>query len=156
MDIKGKRKPLFVKISPDLTNDAVNDVIKVVEDNGLTGIIATNTTSNWNIKAKYGEKWANTPGGLSGDDKDFRKMATEKVAHIYKETNGKMEIIGVGGVRDTNTALEKIRAGATVVQVVTAIRSEGTALAGKINRGIADFMDKEGIKNLDEIRGQGE
>ena len=153
MEVKGKRRPLFVKISPDLTNHAVNDVIRVVKDNNLTGIIATNTTTDFNIREKYGERWQNQPGGLSGDDSDFRKLATEKVAHIYKETGGRIEIIGVGGVHDRDTALEKIRAGAKVVQIVTAIRGEGPAVAGKINRGIADFMDNTGIKSLDEIRG---
>lgn len=151
MDEEGGRKPLFVKIAPDLTNDAVNDVISVVVDNKLTGIIATNTTINPEIKARYG--WKNEAGGLSGDDPDFRKMATEKVAHIYNETNGQVEIIGGGGVKDTWSALEKIKAGAKIVQVVTAIRSEGTTLPGRINRGLVEFMDRVGIKNISELVG---
>ncbi len=154
MDRMGGRKPLFVKIAPELSHGAVNDVIDVVLANGLTGIIATNTTVNQDIKAKYGERWRNEAGGLSGDDPDYRKMATEKVAHIYRETQGKIDIIGVGGVKDAQTALEKIKAGAKVVQVVTAIRGEGTALPGRINRGIVAYMEKEGIKNINELVGQ--
>lgn len=153
MDEMGERKPTFVKIAPDLTNEAVDDVIRVVADNGLTGIIATNTTIRPDLKAKYGEQWRDQAGGLSGNDPEFRRMATEKVAHIYRETGGKMEIIGIGGVRDTETALEKIRAGARVVQIVTAIRGEGTSLPGKINSGIVEYMEQEGISNLDEIMG---
>lgn len=153
MDEMGGRKPLFVKIAPELTNEATNDVLRVVLDNGLTGIIATNTTVNSDIKAKYGERWRNEAGGLSGDDLDYRKMATEKVAHIYRETNGKVEIIGVGGVKDTATALEKIRAGAKVVQVLTAIRGEGPTLPGKINRGLVRYMEKEGVENLGDLVG---
>ena len=80
-------------------------------------------------------------------------MALAKVAYIYRETRGSIDIIGVGGVKDTQTALEKMKAGAKVVQVVTAIRGEGTTLPGRINRGIVDYMEKEGIKNMDELVG---
>lgn len=153
MDEMGGRKPLFVKIAPDLENEAVNDVIEVVADNGLTGIIATNTTIRPELKAQYGEQWRNAAGGLSGDNEEFRRMATEKVSHIYRETGGKMEIVGIGGIKDAQTALEKIRAGARVVQVVTAIRGEGPALPGRINRGIAEYMSREGIRDINEIVG---
>ena len=146
-------KPIFVKIAPDLTNEAVDDVIGVVADNGLAGIIATNTTIRPDLKAKYGEEWREQSGGLSGNDPDFRRMATEIIKHIFRETGGQMEIIGIGGVNNTESALEKIRAGANVVQVVTAIREVGTSLPGRINRGLVEYMDREGISNLDEIRG---
>ena len=153
MDAMGRRKPLFVKIAPELTNEAINDVIAVVVDNGLTGIIATNTTISPDIKARYGERWRDEAGGLSGDDPDYRRMATEKVAHIYRETAGRMEIVGMGGVKDTVSVLEKIKAGAKAVQIVTAIRGEGTTLPGRINRGIVAYLQKEGLKSVDEIRG---
>lgn len=153
MEGKGGRKPLFVKIAPELTDEAIDDVIKVAVDNGLTGIIAANTTADSDIKAKYGERWRNAVGGLSGDDRDFRKMSTDKIAHIYREAGGRLEIMGVGGIKDTETALEKIRAGAKVLQIVTAIRGEGTTVAGRINRGLVEYMEKEGIKNFDEIVG---
>ncbi len=153
MDSMGGRKPLFVKIAPELSAEAIDDVIEVVLDNGLTGIIATNTTINPDIKAKYSEHWRKEAGGLSGDDPDYRRMATEQVAHIYRHTKGKIAIIGVGGVKDAQTALEKMKAGANVVQVVTGIRGEGTALPGRINRGIVAFMEKEGLKNIHQLVG---
>ncbi len=146
-------KPVFVKISPELSNEAVDDVIDVVISNNLAGIIATNTTEDADIKAKYGEKWRNKTGGLSGNDKDFIKMSTDKIAYIHKKAGDRLEIIGVGGVHDTETALEKIRSGAKLLQVVTAIRAEGTTVAGRINRGLVEYMEKEGIKSLDEIVG---
>lgn len=153
MDQRGERKPTFVKIAPDLSTEAVDDVIRVVADSGLTGIIATNTTIRPDLKAKYGEQWRDRAGGLSGNDPEFRQMATEKIAHIYRETSGLMEIVGVGGIKDTETALEKLRSGARVVQIVTGIRSEGTSLPGRINRGIVDFMEREGISTMDDIIG---
>ncbi|MCL4418816.1 quinone-dependent dihydroorotate dehydrogenase [Patescibacteria group bacterium] len=153
MDEMGRRKPLFVKIAPELSNEAVDDVIEVVINNGLTGIIATNTTVNSGLKANYGEKWRNEAGGLAGDDPEYRRMATEKIAHIYREAGDRLEIVGVGGVKDGPTALEKIMAGARVVQVVTGIRGEGTTMPGRTNRGIVDFMDREGVKDLSELVG---
>jgi dihydroorotate dehydrogenase len=153
MERMGGKKPLFVKVAPELAREAVDDVIDVVLHNGLTGIIASNTTTNPALKATYGEQWRNAAGGLSGDDPDYRKMATEQIAHIYRETKGRIDIIGVGGVKDAQTALEKIKAGAKVVQVVTAIRGEGTALPGRINRGIVSYMEKAGVKNINELVG---
>lgn len=153
MDELGKRKPLFIKIAPDLTNDAINDVIRVVLDNGLNGIIATNTTNNPNVKGKYGDRWRNQPGGLSGDDEEFRRMSTDKIKHIHRETGGNIEIIGVGGINNWQTALEKIQAGAKVIQIVTAIRGEGPSIAGRINRGLVGFMERGGIRNISELVG---
>jgi dihydroorotate dehydrogenase len=153
MDQMGGRKPLFVKIAPELTSEAVNDVIEVVIDNELTGIVATNTTEDAQIKAKYGDMWKNATGGLSGNDEDYRRMSTEKISHIYREAGDRLEIIGVGGIKDAATALEKIKAGAKLLQIVTAIRGEGTTVAGRINRGLVDYMERENIKNLGEIIG---
>ena len=154
MDQLGGRKPVFIKIAPELTDHAINDVITVVADNNLTGIIATNTTINPSIKARYGETWQNQAGGLSGNDPAFRALSTAKIRHIYSETNGQMEIIGVGGVHDVWSVIEKIKAGATVVQIVTAIREKGPTLPGKINHELDAFLEQEGIGNLEEIRGQ--
>ena len=156
MDSMGSRKPLFVKIAPELSPEAVDDVIDVVLAHGLTGIIATNTTINEDLKAAYAERWRQEAGGLSGDDAKYRAMSTEKVAHIYRQTQGRITIIGCGGVKDAATALEKIRAGATLVQVVTAIRGEGTAVAGNINRGLVADMQREGVKHISELVGVGQ
>jgi dihydroorotate dehydrogenase len=153
MGQEGGKKPLFVKIAPELSLKEIDDILEVAVEHSITGIIAANTADVPEIKAKYGERWRNQQGGLSGDDQDYRKMTTEKVAHIYRQAGGKLEIIGVGGIKDAETALEKIRAGARAVQVVTAIRGEGTAVAGKINRGIVEFMERQGVKSLDELVG---
>ncbi len=149
----GGLKPLFVKIAPELTDSDVDDLIEVALDHNITGLIATNTAALPELKSKYGAKWMDKPGGLSGDDPDYRKMATEKIRHIYKQAGDSLKIMGVGGVKDPDTALEKIRAGATALQLVTAIRGEGTAVACNINRGILEYMETEGISSLSEIVG---
>ena len=125
----------------------------MVLDNGLTGIIATNTTTDPDIKARYGERWRTEAGGLSGDDAEFRRIALEKVSHIYKVTGGALEIIGVGGVKDAQTALNMIEGGAKVVQLVTAIRGVGTTVPGRINRGLIELMKSKGYRNLEDARG---
>lgn len=153
IDEKGERKPLFVKIAPELTLEAVDEVIQVALDHHLAGIIASNTTVSPEIKAKYGARWRDEAGGISGDDADYRAMATAQVAHIWRQTRGSLDIIGVGGVKDAQTALEKIRAGAKLVQVVTGIRGEGTTLPGRINRGIVAYMEKAGVKTISELIG---
>ena len=147
------RKPIFVKISPELTNNAIDDVISVVLDNKISGIIATNTTNNPKIKSKYGDEWKDHEGGISGDDGDYRMISTIKIEHIYKNAGDKLDIIGVGGIKDTESALEKIRAGAKALQIVTGLRGEGPSIANSINFGLVKYMDQVGIKNISELVG---
>lgn len=146
-------KPIFVKISPDLTNHAIDDVIDVVLDCSIAGIIATNTTSNPKIKSKYGTKWKDNEGGVSGDDSDYRMISTIKIEHIYSQVGSKFEIVGVGGIKDTQSAIEKISAGAKVLQIVTGLRGEGASIANNINFGLVRYMEKEGINNISELVG---
>ncbi|MEJ7652072.1 MAG: quinone-dependent dihydroorotate dehydrogenase [Chloroflexia bacterium] len=153
MDGLGGRKPIFVKVAPELSAGALLDVIEVVLDNSLTGIVAVNSTNDPGVKGRYGERWGREAGGLSGDDPVYRAMATETVRRAYAETGGRIQIVGVGGVKDAATALEKIQAGASAVQVVTAIRSEGPSVADRINRGQIEWMEREGVRRLAEAVG---
>ncbi len=148
---EGVEVPLFVKIAPDMTMEAVDDVIEVVLESGIAGIVATNTTVNADIKAKYGIR--EEMGGVSGDDADFRKMSTDIIKRIYKQAGKKLTILGAGGVKDAATALEKIRAGASAVQIVAALDEEGPTLPGRINRDLVAYMEKEGIKNISDLVG---
>lgn len=153
MEKTGVIKPVFIKIAPDLTYEAVDEILEVAVDHGLAGIITANTTVNSEMKAKYGDNWRKSQGGLSGDDADYRKMTTDMITHIYRQAGDKLDIIGVGGVKDAESALEKIKAGAKALQIVTAIRGEGSTVAGKINRGIVEYMEREGINNIQELVG---
>ncbi len=153
VDSSGVGRPLFVKISPDLSIEAIDDLLGVVIDSGISGVIATNTSDNRALKRKYGAKWEGLPGGISGNDSEYRSLSTSIISHIYRTVGGKLEIIGVGGVSDAASALEKLRAGAKALQVVTGLRGEGLSVANSINRGLLRFMDENGIKNLSEITG---
>lgn len=153
MDETGERKPLFVKIAPDLTYEAIDEVIEVCIDQSVAGIIASNTTISSDMKGKYGTRWKNRPGGLSGDDKDYQKMTTDIISHIYRQAGDKLDIMGVGGVNNAESAIDKIRAGAKALQLVTAIRGEGPSVAGKINHGIVEYMERENISSISDLVG---
>lgn len=150
---RGAMKPTFVKIAPELTDDAVDDVVDLVLTENLAGIVATNTTNNSELKASYGERWRDQPGGLSGDNPIYREMSTKKIAHIYRTTNGKVDIMGVGGVKDAKTALEKIQAGAKAVQILTAIRGEGARVARTICLDLQKEIKLQGVKSILELVG---
>lgn len=154
MDALGGRLPSYIKVQPGLTREALSDVIEVTIDNDFIGIISDNTTTDAEIKAKYGERWRNEMGGLAGNDDDYRRMTIEDISFIFRESGDKVEQIGVGGVNNTTTTLDKLFAGAKTVEIVTGIREVGPTLPGRINRGLVDFMEQEGIRNLEEIRGQ--
>ncbi len=152
MDHMGAQKPVFIKASPDLTPTAAMEMVRVVIDNKATGVIIGNTTNDPRIKGRYGEKWENI-GGLSGNDQAFRNLSTQLIRHVYRETLGTLPIIGAGGVKDVRTALEKIMAGASAVQIVTALRGEGLSVASRINRGFVRFLEQEGVDALSDLVG---
>lgn len=132
---KADRKPILVKISPDLNPHQIDDVIELVETHGMDGIIATNTTitrEGLNTDPIKIEKIGD--GGLSGQP--IRELSTEIIRYISKKTGGKMPIIGVGGIMNAEDALEKIEAGASLVQVYTGFVYEGPAIVRRINKAI--------------------
>lgn len=155
MDKKGGRKPLYVKLSPELTLHAVDDVIKIVLENGLAGTISANTTIDTRIKASLGGQWAGIPGGVSGDHPHYRKLCRLQLRHIYRETKGTIDTIGVGAINNFETGLERIMDGASAVQVVTCLTqaSPGPFFPNEFNRKLAEWMHKHEVGNIGEIRG---
>jgi dihydroorotate dehydrogenase len=153
MDGKGERRPLLIKIDAERTEAELDDMIEVVVEEGAAGFIATNTYMASDLKAKYGERWANEDGGLSGDDPDYRRLTTGVVRYLHENAGDKLYIIGVGAVKDTATALDKIKAGASAVQVVTAIRPTWGKVAANTNKGLVEYMQKEGIANIQDLIG---
>jgi len=128
----GSRRPILLKIAPDLSWPQIDDILQILQDLRLDGIIATNTTM-----AREGAfAGLEEAGGLSG--RPARKLATEIVSYIAKRTEGKLPIIGVGGIEDLATAKEKIDAGASLVQVYSGMIYEGPFLAKRIARGLAE------------------
>ena len=153
MQPHGGNLPLFYKIDGDQDEKQIYEIVETALENNVTGIIAINSTNSESIKSKYGTRWAREAGGLSGDDQEFRDRATEVDRFIYEEAGDKLIVIGVGGIKDTKTALEKIKNGASAVQVVTAIRSSLGRVAAQINYGLVEQMERDGIRNIREYVG---
>ncbi len=130
-----RKKPILVKISPDLNWEQIDDVLELVDEFNMDGIVATNTTitrARLSTDSENIEKIGR--GGLSG--KPIRERSTEIIRYISEKTGGKLPIIGVGGILSADDALEKLRAGASLVQVYTGFVYEGPGLVKRINEAI--------------------
>lgn len=130
-EFKISPKPILLKIAPDLTDSQLMDIIGIVSDTGISGVIATNTTlSRENLKSDA--QIITEAGGLSG--KPLRERATEVIRFLHERSGGAFPIIGVGGIHSPEDAWEKIEAGATLVQLWTGFIYEGPGLIKRINR----------------------
>jgi dihydroorotate dehydrogenase len=147
--------PIFIKTNVDLSLKDLDGVLEVCVNSchlGVVGVIDTNTTVDEALKARYG--WQGQPGGVSGNDAEFRQKAVERMKHITHETKGTgLHRIGVGGIHDVATAIERLQAGAEIIQVVTAIRHRRGLVAGRINRGILAELDHLGLHSVGELVG---
>jgi len=130
-------KPILLKIAPDLTNEQLDDIIDIVQQTGIEGIVATNTTIDRSQlttpAAKVEEIGA---GGLSG--KPLRERATEVIRYIHDHSKGSIPIIAAGGIFTAADALEKLAAGASLVQVYTGFIYEGPRIVKNICQGILE------------------
>lgn len=132
---KDKRKPILLKIAPDLTNDQLDDIIEIVFDTKIDGVVATNTTINrGNLKTDKIKLKDIGDGGLSG--MPLSKRSTEVIRYLSTNSNKGFPIIGVGGIHTPEDAIEKIEAGATLLQLYTGFIYEGPSLVRKINKTI--------------------
>lgn len=140
-------KPLFVKIAPDLSESEIEAITDIAQRLHLAGIIATNTTiSRENLKTK-----TNETGGLSG--KPLQKISNDVIKKIYQYSNGKLPIIGVGGIFTAEDAFAKIACGASLLQAYTGFIYQGFGFAREINSGLAEILKEKGFASLDEAVG---
>ena len=129
------RKPILVKISPDLNFHQIDDVLELIHEFELDGVVATNTSiSREDLRTDPQKVSEIGNGGLSG--KPIRERSTEIIRYINVKTEGKLPIIGVGGIMSPEDALEKLEAGATLVQIYTGFIYEGPRLVKRINKDI--------------------
>ncbi|MEA5139320.1 quinone-dependent dihydroorotate dehydrogenase [Arcicella rigui] len=129
-----KTKPILLKIAPDLTDSQLDDIIEIVQDTHIAGVIATNTTIS-REGLQSAQTLTSEMGGLSG--KPVEKRSTEVIRYLSQKSNNSFPIIGVGGIHSAEDALEKLNAGASLVQIYTGFIYEGPALASTINKAIA-------------------
>lgn len=136
---KTVQKPILLKIAPDLTDSQLDDIIEIVADTKIDGIISSNTTiSRENLKTTDAELNEIGNGGLSG--KPLTNRSTEVIRYLSQKSNKAFPIIGVGGIHTAEDALEKIEAGADLVQIYTGFIYEGPALIKRINKAILKKM----------------
>ncbi len=140
--------PVFLKISPDLDERELEEIAEVASEGGIDAIIATNTTLSRQGLRSAGAQEA---GGLSGAPLFAR--STRVLARLSMLTGGKMPLIGVGGVGSAEEALAKIRAGASAVQLYTAMVFEGLSLAARIARDLDAALEREGLANISQAVG---
>lgn len=136
---KPQRKPLLLKIAPDLTNSQLDDIIDIVASTKIDGIVATNTTiAREPLNYTKEEIDAIGMGGLSG--KPLTKRSTEVIAYLKTKSNNAFPIIGVGGIHSPDDAIEKLKAGADLIQLYTGFIYEGPGLIKRINKEIIKQM----------------
>lgn len=145
------KKPVLIKISPDISFEELDDILEVSEKYGINGYVISNTSSR--------REWLSTPsehiekigkGGLSG--KPIRERSTELIRYVYEGLD-KPNIIGVGGISSAENAYEKIRAGACLIQVFTGLVYEGPGLVRRIKKGLVNLMERDGFSSISEAVG---
>ncbi|QPC86752.1 quinone-dependent dihydroorotate dehydrogenase [Mesorhizobium sp. NBSH29] len=145
---RAKTVPVFLKVAPDLNDAELADIAAEVADKRIEGVIVSNTTlsrSGLTDRVHHGET-----GGLSG--KPLFVRSTAVLARMRKLLGDKTVLVGVGGVDTAETALEKIRAGADLVQLYTGMIYAGPSLPGKIVAGMLSYAEAEGLKHVRDIR----
>ena len=146
-------KPVLVKVAPDLSFEALDEILELTGSRQIAGIVATNTTvarpdaSDPELKRVYAES-----GGLSG--RPLRARSTDIIRHVYCQTKGSLPIIGVGGIFSADDAWEKITAGASLVQLYTGMIYEGPALAREIVTGLKRRLTERGFGSLKDAVGK--
>jgi dihydroorotate dehydrogenase len=142
-------KPIFVKISPDIKNTDISNIIELVLKFSIEGIILSNTSDGTRDQLEDTQK--NEHGGLSGQP--IKTLSTKLIKNFYKEVGKKISIIGVGGVDSGESAFEKITAGANAVQLYTGMVYKGPGIVKEIKKDLISILKKEKIKNIGEAVG---
>ncbi|MBB3315072.1 dihydroorotate dehydrogenase [Rhizobium sp. BK181] len=144
----GRVIPVFLKIAPDLTEEGMDDIAAEALSHALDGLIVSNTTLSRD--GLRDQRHAKEAGGLSG--KPLFDKSTAVLARMRKRVGPALPIIGVGGVSSAETALEKIKAGADLVQLYSCMVYEGPGLPGTVVRGLSKLLDREQVKSVRDLR----
>ncbi|XP_040021057.1 dihydroorotate dehydrogenase (quinone), mitochondrial isoform X1 [Gasterosteus aculeatus] len=148
--LQGERKPpVLVKIAPDLTSQDKRDIADVVTELGVDGLMVSNTTVSRPETLQHSSK--SEVGGLSGQP--LKDLSTSTVREMYNLTKGKVLIVGIGGVASGQDAMDKIRAGASLVQLYTALTYQGPPVVTKIKRELEQLLKEQGFSGVSEAVG---
>ena len=151
--IKSENKiniPLLLKISPDIKDNHISEIADTAIKNDISGIILTNTTNS--NKDKLISDFKKEEGGLSGEP--LQQISTNMIKKFYKQLNGKIPIIGVGGVNSGKSAYEKIIAGASLLQLYTGLVYKGPSIVKNIKKELIQILKVEGLNNIKDAIGK--
>ena len=151
--IKNERKkniPILLKISPDINDSRVSEVVAIALENDVSGLILTNTTNVNRSNLVSDSK--NEQGGLSGEP--LQQISTNMIKKFYKKLNDTIPIIGVGGINSGKSAFEKIAAGASLLQLYTGFVYKGPSLVKDIKKELIEILKSEGINNIKDVVGK--
>ena len=145
-------RPILVKVAPDLSWSALDEIIELALSRQLAGVVATNTTiTRPETSDPCGKRVYQETGGLSG--RPLRRRSTEIIRHIYRHAQGRLPIIGVGGIFDADDAWEKIVAGASLLQLYTGLVYEGPSVTRQIVRGLRQRLVEAGLEDCAQAVG---
>ena len=147
---KKTKVPLLLKISPDIKENEISEIASIIIENSISAVILTNTSDHnrENLLSDIKEE-----GGLSG--KPLKQISTNMIKLFYKELDGKLPIIGVGGIDSAKSAYEKIIAGASLLQLYTGFVYKGPTVVKEIKKDLIQILKNEGIKNIKDVIGKG-
>jgi dihydroorotate dehydrogenase len=141
-------KPIFLKVAPDLAEGDPERIVRAALDHHLDGIIVANTTvTRPPLKSRH----AKEQGGLSGAP--LKSLALDALRKFRSATGGEIPLIGVGGISNANDAWERIRAGASLIQLYSAMVYEGPGIARRIADGLAQMLERDGYSSISEVVG---
>ena len=140
--------PVFLKVAPDLEPADIDDIARIALDMQLGGLIVSNTTIS---RPPLRSAHAGEAGGLSGEP--LRDLAQQRLRDFRKATGGGLSLVGVGGIANADDAWDRIRAGASLVQLYSAMVYEGPGIARRITRGLEELMRREGFASIAEAVG---
>jgi len=147
---ENSKMPVFIKMSPDLNETQVDNLLEVIARHRIAGLICSNLTHGKNHLTKDEQKME-TKGGISG--KGLEEEANKLLAMIYKKTKGRYVLVGCGGISSATDAYKKIKLGASLLQLITGMIYEGPQLIGEINYGLDKLLKADGYKNISEAVG---
>ncbi len=144
----GTSKSVLVKIAPDVSDAELEYMVETIRQSGAAGIIATNTTLS---RDGLTHNHAGETGGLSG--RPLTERSTEIISRVYRQTEGKLPIIGCGGIFSSEDAYDKIKAGSSLVEIYTSFIYEGPQITRRLHNGIRELMQRDGFAHISEAVG---
>lgn len=145
----GVTRPVLLKVAPDLEDGAIEDIAALVKQHQIDGLIVSNTTIG--LRDKLKSHLASESGGLSGEP--LFALSTEILAKFFQATNGNIPLVGVGGIASADDAYRKIKAGASLLQVYSALTYQGPDLIERLKQGLSDALARDGYRQLSDAVG---